>query len=149
MWPCHTKCPEAVEDAEPAARSPFPSPHHPDGTSAAAVNHSALTKDALCSIRASPELSPRSPRHQSNTTIHWEFKKKIRREEEEEEEENSPLLLCGLLSCQAGLCAIDSHSVVFSDAKRRRGVVDGVGWEEGWEMRGGGWTGRGGARWWV
>lgn len=43
----------------------------------------------------------------------------------QEREKNSPLL-CGLLSCQAGLCAIDSHSVVFSDAKRRRG--GGGGW---------------------
>lgn len=53
--------------------------------------------------------------------------------------ENSPLL-CGLLSCQAGLCAIDSHSVVLSDAKRRRGG----GWwgRVGWRgVGGGGWLG--------
>lgn len=53
-------------------------------------------------------------------------------------EKNSPLL-CGLLSCQAGLCAIDSHSVVFSDAKRRRG---GGGWGRvGWRWVGGVWIG--------
>lgn len=92
----------------------------------------------------------RPPRYRCNSKIQCELKKgEIRRgkeeereeenEKKEEEEENSPLLLCGLLSCQTGLCAIDSHSVVFSDAKRRRGVVEGVGWVGG----GGGGRGEG------
>lgn len=65
----------------------------------------------------------------------------FKKNNQEREKKNSPLL-CGLLSCQAGLCAIDSHSVVFSDAKRRRGGGGGwgrVGWDGGGKEEGCGW----------
>lgn len=84
---------------------------------------------------ASPEQFP----YRRAIRVIPQFKKKKRNKQRGGKKKNSPL--CGLLSCQAGLCAIDSHSVVFSDAKRRRGGGGGwgrVGWVGGgvW-MKGG------------
>lgn len=86
---------------------------------------------------ASPEQFP----YRRAIRVIPQFKKKKRNKQRGGKKNNSPL--CGLLSCQAGLCAIDSHSVVFSDAKRRRG---GGGWGRvGW-VGGGVWMKGGGCR---